>query len=118
MNNKVKDSGCPQTGVIDAPHNFSNILANETAQEFLLGAKKLMNNGEIFEFIYSTQVTWAEEMKEKRKKRREYLHKSKIKCEPSFIGTPSKEQEYYDTNAKDVAMKAMLWLDKAQNKTL
>ena len=115
MNNKVKDSRNPNPDLLCSPHNFSNIVANKTAQRFLLEAKDVMKSADIFEFIYSTQVAWAEEMKERRANRRAYFIEKKVKHEPSFLDTLQKEQEYYDKNARDVATKAMYWLDEVRN---
>lgn len=104
------------TMFIGTPDNFSNIINNEIAKEFLLKASEEKSREDIFEIVYSAQFMWGEEMKKRRALRREYLNTKGLKKEPSFLNTQKKEQDYYDITAHDVAVEAMSWLDKVKGK--
>lgn len=91
----------------DKPFNFHNIENNTAAQEWLKIAAREMSADKVFEEVYQIQQDYGKEMQRRRALRREKGPQQ----EPSLID-PKMEEMYYDNDARETTMKAMLWLKK------
>lgn len=94
------------------PSTFSNLkTSNEYARNWLTTEGIKWPRPKLFDLVFDTQKAAAEKNRDMLAARRK-----KDNSDPTF-SSPSEEQVFYDTIAKEDTVAVMSWLDKAMGKS-